>query len=59
MVQDRVTADTDKLCRGRGTTSSTERTSNNRDTVTCGPGNDFFDADPGDGVDLSSWERPF
>ena len=31
----------------------------NRDTATCGPGKDFFDADPGDKVDLNTCEKPF
>jgi len=31
----------------------------NRDTVNCGPGVDFFDADPGDNVNLNNCEKPF
>jgi hypothetical protein len=58
-VQDQVSADRDKLFGGRGDDLVDGADGDNRDTVNCGPGNDYFDADPGDKVKLNTCEKPF
>ncbi len=58
-VQDQVTADSDRLFGGRGRDLVDGADGDNRDTVDCGPAVDFFDADPGDKVNLGNCEKPF
>ena len=58
-VQDQVTSDTDKLFGGRGADFVNGADGDHRDMVNCGPGKDYFDADPGDKVNLNTCEKPF
>ena len=51
--------DRDKLFGGRGDDLVTGVNGDNNDIVNCGPGEDFFAADPGDKVNLATCENPF
>ena len=58
-VQDRVSADRDKLFGGRSDDLVDGADGDNRDMVNCGPGDDYFDADPGAKVKFDTCEKPF